>query len=140
MKSFTKNHSPKHQFFLFILTGGFAALINVLSRVVLSFYFKFELSILIAYGMGMITAYLLAKRYVFLTPQKSYRRSFAAFALVNLIAVIQTWLVSMGLRIWLMQILNTIALADLIAHCFGVAIPIFTSFYGHKYISFREPM
>ena len=133
-----KNYSPKRQFLLFLLTGGFAALINVLSRVALSIFLKFELAILIAYGIGMITAYLLAKKFVFLAPQKSYKRSFAAFALVNLIAVIQTWLVSMGIRMWLMQIFSTISLVDLMAHCFGVAIPIFTSFYGHKYISFRE--
>tara|TARA_Y100001968_G_scaffold141817_1_gene129647 strand:+ start:24051 stop:24473 length:423 start_codon:yes stop_codon:yes gene_type:complete len=140
MKSLLKKNTQKRQFFLFLLTGGFAAIVNVLSRMGLSFFLKFELAVLIAYGIGMITAYLLAKKFVFLTPQKSNKRSFAAFTLVNLIAVIQTWLVSMGIRIWLLQVLSTITLVDLIAHCFGVAVPIFTSFYGHKYISFREPM
>jgi len=30
------------------------------------------------------------------------------------------------------------ALVDLIAHGCGVIVPVFTSFLGHKHISFRE--
>ena len=137
MKSYLKSHPNKHQFLLFILTGGFAALVNVVSRIGLSIFFKFEVAILIAYLIGMITAYFLAKKYVFFNIRKSTKKSFAAFSLVNLIAVIQTWLVSVGLRIWLLQIISSMGLVDLISHGFGVIVPIFTSFYGHKYFSFR---
>tara|TARA_Y100001968_G_C19282721_1_gene680068 strand:- start:605 stop:1027 length:423 start_codon:yes stop_codon:yes gene_type:complete len=139
MRFLLNYHDQKRQFLLFVLTGGCAAIVNIISRVGLSLFLKFELAILIAYGIGMITAYLLAQKYVFLTPQRSHKRSFAAFALVNLFAVIQTWLVSIGIRIWLLEMFNAIALVDLIAHSIGVVIPVFTSFYGHKYISFRNP-
>lgn len=126
------------QFLLFVLTGGVAALVNIVSRVGFSQLLRFELAVLAAYGIGMVTAYVLARRFVFTGSRQSVRRSFAAFALVNLIAVLQTWLVSVGLRHLLLPILGVTALVELIAHSFGVIVPVFTSFLGHKHISFRD--
>ena len=125
------------QFLLFVLTGGAAALVNVISRVGFSLVLRFELAVLAAYAVGMVTAYILARRYVFTGSGQSIRRSFAAFALVNLIAVLQTWLVSIGLRHLLLPIIAAVALVDLIAHVVGVIVPVFTSYLGHKHVSFR---
>lgn len=130
--------SARRQFLLFVLTGGVAALVNILSRVGFSLLLRFELAVLAAYGVGMITAYVLARRFVFTGGGQSVRRSFAAFALVNLVAVLQTWLVSIGLRQLLLPLIGITALVDLIAHGCGVIVPVFTSFLGHKYVSFRE--
>ena len=129
---------PPRQFLLFVLTGGAAALVNILSRVGFSRVLRFELAVLAAYGIGMVTAYLLARRFVFQRSRQSMRRSFAAFALVNLAAVLQTWLVSLGLRHVLLPVIGVTALVDLIAHSCGVIVPVFTSFLGHKYISFCD--
>ena len=131
-----KNASGR-QFLLFVLTGGAAALVNVFSRVGFSLVLRFELAVLVAYAVGMVTAYILARRYVFTDSGQSVRRSFAAFALVNLIAVLQTWLVSIGLRHLLLPIIGAVALVDLIAHGVGVIVPVFTSYLGHKHVSFR---
>lgn len=130
--------SARRQFLLFVLTGGVAALVNILSRVGFSLLLRFELAVLAAYGVGMITAYVLARRFVFAGGGQSVRRSFAAFALVNLVAVLQTWLVSIGLRQLLLPLIGVTALVDLIAHGCGVIVPVFTSFLGHKHVSFRE--
>lgn len=62
----------------------------------------------------------------------------AAFAFVNLFAVLQTWLVSMGLRNWLLPLLGVVVLSDLIAHGIGVAVPVLSSYFGHKHISFHQ--
>lgn len=129
---------PGRQFLLFVLTGGAAALVNVVSRIGFSQLMSFEFAVLAAYGVGMVTAYVLARRFVFLRTQQSIGRSFAAFALVNLAAVLQTWLVSVGLRPWLLSMVGAVGLADLIAHSCGVIVPVFTSFLGHKHISFRD--
>ena len=133
-----KQSSPKRQFVLFLITGGIAALINIASRIGFSQVLRFELAVLAAYAIGMVTAYVLARRYVFLQTQQSVKRSFAAFALINLAAVLQTWLVSIGIRSWLFPIIGVAALVDLIAHSFGVVVPVITSFFGHKYVSFRD--
>ncbi|WP_413324265.1 GtrA family protein [Synechococcus sp. MIT S9503] len=131
-------HSPRREFLLFLITGGVAALVNVLSRVGFSQMLRFELAVLLAYGVGMLTAYGLARKFVFLQSNTSVRRSFAAFALVNLFAVLQTWLVSVGLRNWLLPLFGIVVLCDLIAHGIGVAVPVLSSYFGHKYISFRQ--
>jgi hypothetical protein len=132
------NSGSGRQFLLFVLTGGAAALVNVLSRVGFSLVLRFELAVLAAYAVGMVTAYILARRYVFTGSGQSVKRSFAAFALVNLVAVLQTWLVSIGLRNLLLPIISSVALVDLIAHGIGVIVPVFTSYLGHKHVSFRS--
>lgn len=86
----------------------------------------------------MITAFFLAKQYVFTRSRISLRRSFAGFALVNLVAVLQTWVVSVAMRNWVLPLLGIIALRDLIAHTTGVLVPVVTSYLGHKHISFRD--
>ena len=132
------SHSPRREFLLFLITGGLAALVNVISRVGFSQLLRFELAVLLAYSVGMLTAYVLARKFVFLQSRTSVRRSFAAFALVNLFAVLQTWLVSVGLRNWLLPILGIVVLRDLIAHGIGVVVPVLSSYFGHKHISFRQ--
>ncbi|MBM5798467.1 MAG: GtrA family protein [Cyanobacteria bacterium K_Offshore_0m_m2_072] len=131
-------HSPRREFLLFLITGGVAALVNVVSRMGFSQLLRFELAVLLAYGVGVLTAYVLARKFVFLQSRTSVRRSFAAFALVNLFAVLQTWLVSVGLRNWLLPLLGIVVLRDLIAHGIGVAVPVLSSYFGHKHISFRQ--
>lgn len=130
--------SQRREFILFLVTGGLAALINIVSRVGFSTVVRFELAVLLAYAVGMVTAYVLARKFVFLSSRTSIRRSFAAFALVNLFAVLQTWLVSVGLRNWLLPLLGIVVFRDLLAHGIGVAMPVASSYFGHKYISFKD--
>ena len=128
----------KKQFLIFLLTGGIAAVSNILSRLGLSKILQFELAILIAYLIGMIVAYILAKKFVFFNSKKSIKSSLAGFALINLLAIMQTWLVSIGIKAILIQFIETIFFIELIAHTTGVLVPVFTSFFGHKYISFND--
>jgi putative flippase GtrA len=132
------HRSQRREFILFLITGGLAALINIVSRIGFSTVVRFELAVLLAYGLGMLTAYLLARRFVFVDSRTSIRRSFAAFALVNLFAVLQTWLVSVGLRNWLLPLLGVVVFRDLLAHGIGVAVPVVSSYFGHKHISFKD--
>ncbi len=134
----TRSTGNRRQFVLFLLTGGTAAMVNVISRIGFSRFMSFELAVLAAYAIGMVTAYVLARKYVFLHSTVTARRSFAAFALVNLFAVIQTWVVSVGLRNWLLPLLGIVVLRDLIAHTSGVLVPVISSYFGHKHISFRD--
>ena len=128
----------KRQFFRFLLAGGFAAFVNVTSRIGFSIFLRFELAVMAAYLIGMVTAYILSRRYVFIKTKQSVRRSFVIFTMINLFAILQTWLVSVGLRNQLLPILESAALVDLIAHSFGVMFPVITSFFGHKFLSFRD--
>jgi len=131
-------NSQRREFTLFLVTGGLAALINVVSRIRLSTVVRFEMAVLLAYGVGMVMAYVLARKFVSLSSLTSIRRSFAGFAMVNLFAVLQTWPVSIGLRNWLLPLLDIVVFRDLLAHTIGVAVPVVSSYFGQKYISFRH--
>ena len=53
------------RFVRFLLTGGFAALVNLGSRYLLNQYMSFEAAVAMAYLFGVVTAYLLARLFVF---------------------------------------------------------------------------
>lgn len=125
------------QFMVFLITGGTAAAVNFCSRIIYNLWLSFSLSVIIAYLTGMITAFVLAKLFVFKESQQSVHRSILFFTLVNLVAVLQTWLISMGLAYYLLPSLGVTLFAKEISHATGVVIPVFTSYLGHKRWSFK---
>jgi len=125
------------QFVYFFLTGGIAALVNFGSRILYSSWMDFSTAVILAYITGMITAFVLAKVFVFKDSGQSVHRSAFFFTLVNLVAVVQTWAISMGLAYYLLPSLGITLFVHEIAHAAGVAFPVFTSFIGHKRWSFR---
>lgn len=125
------------QFLFFLLTGGTAAAVNFGSRIVYSQWLNFSSSVILAYITGMIIAFVLAKLFVFKESQQSVHRSAAFFVLVNLVAALQTWAISMGLAYYLLPSLGVTLFVREIAHAVGVAVPVFTSYIGHKRWSFR---
>lgn len=125
------------QFFAFLLTGGTAAAVNFGSRILYNFWVDFSTAIILAYITGMITAFVLAKLFVFKESRQAIHHSAFFFILVNLVAVLQTWLISMGLALYLLPSLGITRFVNEIAHAIGVAVPVFTSYIGHKRWSFR---
>lgn len=126
------------EFILFLITGGFAALVNFSSRIFYNQWMSFSASIVLAYITGMITAFLLARWLVFKKSERSFLASAVWFCAVNVFAVIQTWLISMGLASYLLPYWGVTVFVHEIAHGVGVIAPVFTSFLGHKYFSFRD--
>ncbi|MNG15001.1 GtrA-like protein [compost metagenome] len=90
-----------------------------------------------AYITGMVTAFVLAKLFVFSDSQQSVHRSALFFALVNLVAVLQTWLISVALVYYLLPGIGVTRFVPEIAHAVGVVVPVFSSYVGHKRWSFR---
>lgn len=126
------------QLFLFLLTGGFAAGVNWGSRIVYNLWMPFSAAIIVAYITGMITAFILAKLFVFTESKQSTHRSIFFFTLVNLVAVAQTWAVSVGLADYVFPRIGLVDHARDLAHLIGVAVPVFTSYIGHKKLSFKH--
>jgi putative flippase GtrA len=125
------------QFILFLVTGGTAALVNFGSRIVYNQWVSFSVAIFLAYLTGMVTAFLLARWLVFKQSQQSFARSALLFCAVNVLAVLQTWLISMGLAIYALPYWGITRFVSEIAHAVGVVVPVFTSYLGHKHFSFR---
>lgn len=131
------HHFFSKQFISFLITGGIAATVNFLSRIFYNQYCSFSASVIFAYLTGMVTAYVLAKIFVFKSSTQSMKRSAMIFALVNVLAAAQTWVISMGLNFYILPILGVQRYAPEIASAIGIAFPVFTSYLGHKRWSFR---
>ena len=116
------------QFISFLFTGGIAALVNILSRVLLSNYLDYAYAIIVAYIFAIITAYILAKSFVFRNKNIKLTRSLAAFVFVNFFAILQTWLVTIGLRNYIFELIDINYHRDLLAHIIGVSVPVFSSY------------
>ncbi len=125
------------QFLVFLLTGGLAAAINFGSRIVYNQWVEFSVAVILAYITGMITAFLLARAFVFTDGSQSVQRSATFFVLVNAIAVLQTWAISMLLAYYVLHWVGITRFVPEIAHAVGVVVPVFTSYLGHKRWSFR---
>jgi putative flippase GtrA len=96
----------------------------------------YSAAIVLAYLCGMVTAFVLAKRFVFAQSPLGTRTEFIRFGFVNLAAVVQVWAVSIALGDWLLPMIGVTHYAHDIAHIVGVAVPVFTSYLGHKHCSF----
>jgi len=125
------------QFLVFLLTGGTAAAVNFGSRIVYNHWIGFSSAVILAYLTGMITAFVLAKLLVFKDGKQSLHRSVIFFVLVNVVAVFQTWMISMVLAFYILPGLGIHRFVAEIAHGVGVIVPVFTSYLGHKRWSFR---
>jgi putative flippase GtrA len=126
------------QFMLFLAAGGLAALVNVMSRILLNFFMPYEVAIILAYLCGMTTAYTLNRMFVFGASGRSVHHEYARFALVNVLAVIQVWVVSVALARLVFPWMGFGWHAETVAHVIGVIVPTFTSYFGHKKFSFAR--
>jgi putative flippase GtrA len=134
-----KHEFVSSAFVKFIIAGGFAAVINFSSRIGLSVFLGYETAIVIAYLIGMLTAFALNRRFVFESRQGRTAHQFFYFTLVNLFAIFQTLVVSLLLARMVLPWLGIEHGVEEIAHFFGICVPVFTSFLGHKYLSFKKP-
>jgi len=128
----------RRQFLLFLVAGGIAAVANFLSRIALSELMAYVPAIVLAYCVGMLTAFLLNRTFVFTAPSNSMRSQVGWFVSVNLLAVAQTVLISLLLARWLFPSVGFDFHAETVAHAIGVIVPVFTSFIGHRLLTFRR--
>lgn len=133
------------RFAAFLLTGGLAAFCNIVSRIVFDIALKgmgaaplaaYQIAVVLAYLVGMTVAFALAKVFVFQSSGRSLHVEYGRFALVNVVALAQVWLVSLfllrGVFLWSGFSWH----AETVAHVVGVLSPVFISYQGHKRFSF----
>ena len=126
------------RFLKFLVTGGIAALVNLLSRYALNRLMPFEVAVVVAYLLGMATAYLLARRFVFDASGRSVASEVRRFVLVNIVALGFVWAISVGLARIVFPAIAFTWHADDIAHLVGVLAPAVTSYVGHRFYTFAR--
>ena len=134
------------RFVAFLLTGGLAALCNIASRiafdiglkaVVMKPFASYEIAVVVAYLVGMTVAFALAKVFVFQSSGRSLHVEYGRFALVNAVALVQVWLVSVALLRGVFPFFDFTWHAETLSHVIGVLSPVLVSYQGHKRFSFR---
>lgn len=128
----------RNQFARFLLTGGTAAGVNIVTRWLFSHVMDYSLAIVAAYLCGMTTAWLLSRLYVFAPSGRTRRDEYVRFTLVNLVAAAQVWLISVALARYVFPAVGFTFYPEDVAHIIGVIAPIFTSYVGHKHFSFAQ--
>lgn len=125
----------------FLLVGGVAAIMNVASRLLFSAWIGYEAAIVAAFFVGLTTAFIGNRLFVFSDTRASGPRrialEFLRFFLVNIFGLAQTLLVSLLLlRLAFPLIGFEGAPAALFAHMIGVAFPVIINFFWHRSFTF----
>lgn len=126
------------QMLRFVLASGVAALVNFGSRIVLSLFLPYPLAITLAFGAGVCTAFTLNRLFVFARPTIPLREQMLWFVIVNLFALAQTLAVSLLLEYWVFPAIGMNWHSKTVAHAVGIAVPVISSYFGHKRFSFRS--
>lgn len=116
--------SDGKRFSIFLIVGAFAALANISSRYFFNLFFSFELSVLLAFFVGLTTGFLLMRKYAFERSDSPILIEFLRFSAVNLIALGLTFSISL----LSLRIINTYFkdgdMTRLAAHTLGVGAPV----------------
>ncbi len=120
------------------MVGGFAALVNFLSRIAFNQISTFRQAVVYAYLVGMLTAYVLSKVFVFEPSGRHPAAELFWFSIVNIFAIIQVWIISVGLAEYVFPKMHIEFYPEAIAHFIGLGVPVITSYFGHKYFSFKK--
>lgn len=127
----------KSKFAKFIIAGGVAAAANFGSRFIFSNFLEYEVSVFFAYLVGMSVAFYLMRGHVFNESSGSLLSQIIKFVGINILAVAQTLIISLLLVRWLFPVLAITQHTEALAHFVGVLVPVFTSYVGHKFFTFR---
>jgi len=125
-------------FAFFLFCGGIAAAVELSSRRLVNFWLSYSLAIVVGRLAGMLVAFLLFKFFVFKTASSGRGQAEGGwFILVNLLAMLQVWLVSVGLADYFFPWIGMVFYPRDIAHFVGVSTTALSSFIGHKFFTFK---
>ncbi len=125
------------RFVRFLLTGGCAALVNLGSRYALNLFMSFEAAVALAYLFGMVTAYALARIFVFDKSGLAVATEFRRFVIVNVLSLAIVWVVSVGLALYVFPAVGFRWHGEDVAHLIGVLSPSVVAYFAYKHYTFR---
>ena len=124
---------------LFLVSGGLAAAVNVGARLLYSMALPLPAAVVLAYITGMVVAFLLNRWFVFDNARDQIGQRAGRFVVVNLLAVLQTLVVTLAGTWLLLRLAVPAATAATAAHIAGVIVPVFSSYLMHKRWTFSAP-
>jgi putative flippase GtrA len=126
------------RFIRFLAAGGFAALVNLVSRYLLTPLIGFEVSVVVAYLLGMVVAFILFRTLVFGRSGASVATETYRFVIVNLVALTLVWAISVTLADLVFPAIGLRWHGEDIAHFVGTCVPAISSYIGHSVYTFKK--
>lgn len=123
----------------FVLVGVLAGLVNVVARIVFNAVVSYEVAVVLALPVALTVAFTLNRKHVFKATAGHAASQYLKFAIVNILALAQVWLISVGLAKIAFPWLGMTRHADTVAHAVGASSPIPTSFRAYKWFVFAGP-
>lgn len=109
---------------------------NILARLGFSLVTSFEVAIVLAFPIALTVAFVLNRRFVFAAGDGHAPTQYARFLIVNLVALVQVFVVSVLLARVVFPWAEFTWNAETVAHVIGVLSPIITSYVFHKRFTF----
>ena len=126
----------KKQFFIFLIYGALAALVNIFIRWLVNFYFNFQISIILGHMAGMIFAYISFRKIVFVS-KNNKTHEIIKFIISNIISFSYIFITSNILLIIFSKFLVAFSAAN-VSHIVAVVSSAIISFLLHKFFTFRK--
>jgi len=126
------------QFLKFLVAAGLSVPVNLGSRVLLSRIMPYEAAVVVSHLCGMLAAFLLTRSFVFERSGRRVSNELARFTIVNVVSIIVTWVVAVGLLRLVFPRVGFDTHPELVAHIAGLSLASLTSFYGHRRYSFGQ--
>lgn len=124
------------QFLRFFCSALAAAAVNFFSRLLLDPYLGYNKAIVVSYLIGTVFAFFLYQHEVFGKGERPLWQEIGLFAFVTFAAIAQTLIVSVLLADHVMPAVGWQWHSKEVAHFIGMGVPMFSSFLGHKYLTF----
>jgi putative flippase GtrA len=134
----TGRHRGPTQFLRFVVAAGLSVPVNLGTRILFSRALPYEAALVLSHLCGMLTAYALTRLFVFERSGRSARSELARFAAVNVVSVVQTWIIAVGLVRLVFPAIGFERQPELIGHVIGLAAASVTSYIGHRHYSFGK--
>ncbi len=126
------------QFLRFFFSALAAAAVNFFVRLLLDPFVGYYYAIVIAYIVGTVFAFYMYQHKVFGQGVRPLWQEIWLFTFVTLAAIAQTLIVSVVLADHVFPAIHWVWYPKEVAHIIGMGVPMFSSFLGHKYLTFSK--
>lgn len=123
------------QFLNFITVGISAAFLHWFARYLLGYLFSFSTSVVLAYGFGILVAFILNRVFVFPSSTVPLGQQAYKFVIINLIMFPVVWGVSIFAESILMGL--SISYSHSLAHGIAVLLPGMMTFVAYRFFTFK---
>lgn len=122
----------------FLVVGVISTLCNLGSRYAFQRFSSYEVALIGANTVGVLSAFFLNRWYVFKSGDAPVAGELLRFTLVNLAGIALSWVTSVVLYRHLFPAISFGWRPDLVAHAIGIAVPTVPNYLAHRHWTFAR--